>query len=553
MSDQTKGLRFDIYERLNIPDDVPGIGQLEDIELIPRITMQTEQEQAVLSGDLLLIGTYVGVDERNEASGVKQLNHRIPVEITLPLKRIKRMDSIGIEIENFDVELMSARSLNITGVISLKGIDTSAEQSWRQQGEAVFVHEAAPGIGAGASKAGQPFMAEGFAKVDRSSRDARTSMEVGESEARESEVRESDESSDHTSEAAENRAVAEERPSADLAIPNTDHGETDSASPDSREEATKEKSQEATIEAVQEATLDARAETVQGATQVSTQVSTQEATQEVTQEVTQGVVQEVQEEEEVQQEIRQENEQKQQISTQSDEKQSIPAEAIDPMKSGQISAQQTETVPDTTSDTALSSDATSDASPDSAKVAASDSANADYQGDITQHDTVDTMTKSKEMKIAIGSNKQSGDSWSNAASGFKSLIGISSRQSGESESGQSREGDDSAALEPQAGSASESDASNDARPETDAAHETDGSADGQTEGREDDAVKWKNLLLSSEDDEHRFSKMKMCIVQKEETIDTIASRYSLNPKEIMLYNRLSSEQLEEGQVIYIPV
>ena len=140
MSHYPKGLRFDIYERFTLSEDAPGISELEDIELLPRITMQTRDDQAVLSGDLLLTGTYVGTEE---SSAVKELSHRIPVEITLPLKRIHRMDNIGIEIENFDVELLSARSLNITGVISLNGIAAPEEQSWNAQGEAVFEHEAA--------------------------------------------------------------------------------------------------------------------------------------------------------------------------------------------------------------------------------------------------------------------------------------------------------------------------------------------------------------------------------------------------------------------------
>nr|WP_240903882.1 LysM peptidoglycan-binding domain-containing protein [Chengkuizengella sediminis] len=45
----------------------------------------------------------------------------------------------------------------------------------------------------------------------------------------------------------------------------------------------------------------------------------------------------------------------------------------------------------------------------------------------------------------------------------------------------------------------------------------------------------------------------MCIVQKEETLDTIADKYELNPREILLYNRFSDqEDVFAGQVIYIP-
>ena len=39
----------------------------------------------------------------------------IPVEITVPLNRVSSLDDIAVEIENFDVDLLSKRSLNITG------------------------------------------------------------------------------------------------------------------------------------------------------------------------------------------------------------------------------------------------------------------------------------------------------------------------------------------------------------------------------------------------------------------------------------------------------
>ncbi|GJM76451.1 hypothetical protein HMSSN036_86670 [Paenibacillus macerans] len=42
-----------------------------------------------------------------------------------------------MEIENFDVDLLSARSLNITGVLSLKGVETSSlaveADSWKDR------------------------------------------------------------------------------------------------------------------------------------------------------------------------------------------------------------------------------------------------------------------------------------------------------------------------------------------------------------------------------------------------------------------------------------
>ena len=38
----TQGLRFDIYERVHLPEQVKGIEQLDQIELLPNIQVQTQ-------------------------------------------------------------------------------------------------------------------------------------------------------------------------------------------------------------------------------------------------------------------------------------------------------------------------------------------------------------------------------------------------------------------------------------------------------------------------------------------------------------------------------
>jgi stage VI sporulation protein D len=137
------GLRFDIYERVQLNEGVAPIQELEGVELTPHIQVIPQGEQALLRGNLLLSGTYVD----DQARGDQTLEHLIPVEITLPLSRVQRVEDISVEIENFDVDLLSARSLNITGVLSLNGVElasVSEESEWREQEEeVVFVHEAA--------------------------------------------------------------------------------------------------------------------------------------------------------------------------------------------------------------------------------------------------------------------------------------------------------------------------------------------------------------------------------------------------------------------------
>ncbi|GGA36497.1 LysM peptidoglycan-binding domain-containing protein [Paenibacillus physcomitrellae] len=120
MADQSYGLRFDIYERVHLSAEEVGIDELEEIELYPRIQVVSGDDYATLRGHLLLTGLYRGEGESRE------LSHLIPVEITVPLNRVNRLEDISVEIENFDVDLLNERSLNVTGVLSLQGIETAA-------------------------------------------------------------------------------------------------------------------------------------------------------------------------------------------------------------------------------------------------------------------------------------------------------------------------------------------------------------------------------------------------------------------------------------------
>lgn len=138
LSHQTSGLRFDIYERVHLPENTIGIRELNGIELTPEISIIEQGEQAILKGHLVLFGTYTGDDDRKTE---EQMTHRIPVEITLPLNRIKNVDDIRVEIENFDVDVLSPKVLNVTGVLTLEGIETlsAAEPVWREE-EVLFSH-----------------------------------------------------------------------------------------------------------------------------------------------------------------------------------------------------------------------------------------------------------------------------------------------------------------------------------------------------------------------------------------------------------------------------
>lgn len=140
VADQQSGLRFDIYERVHLSEDTAAVKELDEVELVPHIQVYTEEEQALLKGHLYLTGLYEGT----EGEAKRTLEHLIPVEITLPLNRIQDVSQVSVNIDNFDVDILSPRSLNVTGVLTLHGIEMLSlpDSAWDEEEETIFVHEA---------------------------------------------------------------------------------------------------------------------------------------------------------------------------------------------------------------------------------------------------------------------------------------------------------------------------------------------------------------------------------------------------------------------------
>jgi stage VI sporulation protein D len=123
-----------------------------------------------------------------------------------------------------------------------------------------------------------------------------------------------------------------------------------------------------------------------------------------------------------------------------------------------------------------------------------------------------------ELKVAFGSKKES-STRSEEGVGISSLLASSGRSA--------READGERTEEAPAGVVPEDES--------------------QTE-----EVEWKNLFLGTIVDQNPFRKVKLCIVQREDTLDAIADRYQLSTRELQLYNRLTEQVVEEGQILYIP-
>lgn len=60
------------------------------------------------------------------------------------------------------------------------------------------------------------------------------------------------------------------------------------------------------------------------------------------------------------------------------------------------------------------------------------------------------------------------------------------------------------------------------------------------------------LMSGKNEEEREVTRLKMCIVQRDESLDIIAERYEIKVKDIMRINRLETEQITQGQLLYIP-
>lgn len=69
--------------------------------------------------------------------------------------------------------------------------------------------------------------------------------------------------------------------------------------------------------------------------------------------------------------------------------------------------------------------------------------------------------------------------------------------------------------------------------------------------RDENSLSLTNIFAKEDEDE--TTRLKMCIVQKDESIESIASRYGVQAQALIRVNHLDREHLAEGQILYIPV
>lgn len=457
MFDQSHGLRFDIYERIHLSEELPGIAELEEVELLPEIQVIQREDRAELYGQLLLTGLYRSEDDRTQ-----RLEHAIPVEITVPLTRVSSIEDIGVEIENFDIDLLTMRTVNITGVLSLRGIGGAEPQpqpAWQQEEYTVAY-----------SPLSDDRVIEASAENQEHETDAlyeNSQWTFGE---------------DASEVAVEEHEHAEAN--ADASEPSLVSSGAGQSSPivnfSSAHE--KDKGAKARTHSLDSQTEDSKAGIADYWFKAESQNDSAEAAQ------LNQVSQASEADQEQEAEYTFASRETAVPAVNADVDQDIAVFASENESNNELHAQEEHAQP----------------------------INENANEVFVSQETVPQLEEKQDLKIALGSKKEA-EAPAKEHLTFSSLLS-SSRSRKEQEALLSEENVSAAAIIPEAGNNTE----------------------------------WKSRFITSADGANLFRKVRLCIVQREETLDTIAEKYQLSARELGMYNRLSGQNVEEGQVLYIP-
>jgi len=489
---ESSGLRFDVYERVHLPQDAAAIREIEEIELTPCVQAERQGEQVVLRGSLLLGGVYLPDDESRSS---RQLEHWIPVEITLPQERVDRIEDLAVEVDNFDYDLLDGRTLNITGVLTLRGIRADSAGSrqqtyaWGEEPYTVVHRRGRELIGEEVSEA-----ADEWPRADAGEGAHAAPDEAAVSGAS---------AAAGLSDAVNGGAAAE----ADAVAAAWRH---DGESP--AEEADEPaRGDPAAVPSAEAALSEAAAEEPQASADVAAQPSdpldwkvfAAQAREQPASDGNGGDPEPTQAEE--------------REAASESETAGVP----------ERSAEETgEAAVGVGADAALAEG-----------LPAGDVRNGAQPQDITASADggLQAASGASELKVAFGAKREDGLSGSEGSTGLGNLFFPNRREA---------RGEAGAKPSPQPQPSVQ--AQDDPQPSGD--QDSAGAATRQTSS---DEVDWRTLFRGAAAQE-TFRTVRLCIVQKDDTLDAIAGRYQRNPREIALANRLDGSMLTEGQVLYIP-
>jgi stage VI sporulation protein D len=139
LSQEQQQLRFSVEESVWFQKG-QEVSELLSISLDPDISIHEHDQYISIRGALLLSGEYkidnnadvqdqfeyANVRYVNEVTtredGVTELNHRFPVDITIPNNRVENLEEVYVSIDSFDYEIPEVKCLKLIADLSISGI-----------------------------------------------------------------------------------------------------------------------------------------------------------------------------------------------------------------------------------------------------------------------------------------------------------------------------------------------------------------------------------------------------------------------------------------------
>lgn len=142
-------LSFTIKETIFLSSDKAGIGELQELELVPDVEVLENESYISITGCLQLSGKYEPIRETAETNSggtetlieamkftpfqrdkaespvygwEERIGHRIPLNITIPVERIADVSDIYAIVDSFDYKLESPHQMLIEAELKLGGI-----------------------------------------------------------------------------------------------------------------------------------------------------------------------------------------------------------------------------------------------------------------------------------------------------------------------------------------------------------------------------------------------------------------------------------------------
>ncbi|WLR50100.1 stage VI sporulation protein D [Bacillus tianshenii] len=162
---RSSNLRFHVQESVGFHRG-QEVDDLVSIALEPEISIKENAKYVSIVGSLLLSAEYRGaeevendasidsfrdtamgrtVDEVNETEdGIYAMEHRFPIDITIPIERIADLNDVYVSIESFDYELPQSNRLQLSADIEISGIlneDREEEVETDEEAETVMEEE----------------------------------------------------------------------------------------------------------------------------------------------------------------------------------------------------------------------------------------------------------------------------------------------------------------------------------------------------------------------------------------------------------------------------